>query len=248
MILSGPSLDCRRGQGSGEWWGGVICPCWVWRACAASQGPAEQSLSSRVRKPVGNQGWSQIRWSFIHRDGQSQDDKQRRYPHTSIILILVLVPYFSFLNWKKYHTFRRHYRKHFKDKMKFSMRNWFQNDKHAAFCHVLVFRNTVLTDDGKSVCQINLCMLLQGYMMTITKHLDTMYNICINSWHYEVGFITIISLLQIMTLHSQKITHPRPESCHVAKLSAKQVWPIAPNSKKASSRSALPHLQAFFWQ
>ena len=87
VILSGPNLDFRRGLGSGEWWGGVICPCWVWSACATSQRPAEQRLSSMKLWGESGLELNPIRQAFIHRDGQRQDDKQRRYPHMSIILI-----------------------------------------------------------------------------------------------------------------------------------------------------------------
>ena len=68
----------------------------------------------------------------------------------------------------------------------------------------MVFRTAVLTEDGKSLCQINSMYVSNddnNKARSLSQKLCTISILILG--YYEVGFITIISILQIMT-HTHK--------------------------------------------
>lgn len=66
----------------------------------------------------------------------------------------------------------------------------------------MVFRNAVLTEDVKSLCQIN-SMYVSNDDNNKAPSLSQKLCTILILRYYEVGFITIISILQIMT-HTHK--------------------------------------------
>lgn len=64
-----------------------VYPCCVRSAGGTSEGPDEQALSSRSMKLGVGSVLELDRALFTHSDSQSQEDIQRRYPDTSIILM-----------------------------------------------------------------------------------------------------------------------------------------------------------------
>ena len=67
----------------------------------------------------------------------------------------------------------------------------------------MVFRNAVLTEDVKSLCQIN-SMYVSNDDNNKAPSLSQKLCTILILRYYEVGFITIISILQIMT-HTQRL-------------------------------------------
>ena len=88
-----------------------------------------------------------------------------------------------------------------------------------------MLRNTVLTDDGKSLCQINSMYVSHddnNKALSLSQTLCTISILILR--HYEVGFITIISILQIMTHTHKRLPIQGQKAAMWQNWSAKQAW------------------------